>query len=193
MRTCRRVACSATLMLLVALAAASASDASRGIQLSQSRITASGRLTMAGNSVCDVSITATTNSVTLLKQTGVTQFTLTAGSGTCTGPIGSATLTLLTPWNGRYVSFRGTLPNITGINVMYTNAGWRGTYALIGSCLWGGALTGVTWNVSGGTWVSVTYNSSPVPLVSGTAFCPSTDIRSGTLTVVSPIPTVTLV
>ena len=177
--------------------AASTAQASRGIRLSSSGpITATGRLTMNGSTICTVSLTLTA-ATTLSKTRGITQGTVTAGSITaCSSPIGVNSGVVLTPISIEYDSFTGLLPNISGINIIASNAGFR-LDAFGGGvrCLYGGRMTGITFNITGGRVTGVTFASNTLPLVAGSGLCPAGGTVAGPLTVTpaSSAPTVTLV
>ena len=179
---------------LLAIAATTA-QASTGVSLSSGGpITATGRLTMNGSTICTVSLTLT-SSTTLRKTTGVTQAQVTAGSITaCSSPIGVNSGAVLTPINIQYASFSGTLPNITGIGVTAPNAGFRlDAFSGAVRCLYGGNMTGITFNITGGRVTGVTFASNRLPLVSGSGLCPADGTVAGPLTVQGTAPTVTLV
>lgn len=181
-------------VIAIGAVGATTAQASRGIRVSTSTITASGRLTLnAGATVCNVSLTLNIPLILIAKVTGTNQGTVTRGSITnCSGLASSGTV--LTPINVQYRSFSGVLPRgITRITIIAPNAGFLLNTALAGSCLYGGALDNVGFPVTGGTTVSSVdfTGSSTLPKVSGGPFCPATGSITGSLTVSPPV-TITL-
>lgn len=109
----------------------------------------------------------------------------------CTG--GRATvLTETLPWHIRYDSFAGTLPNITSIRVLLSNASFQiAARTIFGdiTCLARSepsrpAEGRITRNVTTGQVTGLVAEPvPPIPIVSGSGFCPEEGTFSGTGTV----------
>lgn len=170
-------------------------QASRGVSLSATTISASGQLTLNGSVICTVSLTLVARSSTVTKTVGTTQANVTAGTITACSGLGMQRGTVLIPAGGipvQYASFSGTLPSITSININAINPGFEITGTLA-TCLYQGNLNGIRFVVSGGRVTAASFTgSNALPLSRGTLFCPSTGTITGSLAVAAP-PTVTLV
>jgi hypothetical protein len=95
-------------------------------------------------------------------------------AGNCTG--GTATvLTATLPWHITYRSFTGTLPNITGVNILLVNASFQIQPAGSLTCLARTTTTNPaigTVNVSGGRATSLTAEENAgIPLTGAGGFC----------------------
>lgn len=182
----------AAAVALVALSASSTALASRGIRFSNSTIAAGGRLTINGNGICDVLLTIVAANP-FLKVTGVNQGTMAGTIRACSGLGSTGAGTVLSGITVRYAAFSGTLPSIRGITIQSPNFGIQ-LATIIGNCLYGGSLTGLTFPVSAGQVTGVDFNaSSTLPRVSGAALCPATWTLRGALSTLGTPPTVTLV
>lgn len=183
----------AVAIVMVGAFGATTAQASRGITVTQTRITATGVLTLNGGlTVCNVSLTLSLGSTTLTKTRGTNQGSVTAGSITgCSGLASSGAV--LTPINVQYDTFAGTLPNITSISIVAPNAGFS-LNTLGGTCLYGGSLSGVRFLVTGGAISNVDFTgSNAIAKVSGGALCPSTGTITGPMTVTTTVPRIALV
>lgn len=197
MKTRFRLLLATALVALTALTASTA-QASNGVSTSATDITASGSLTMTGGIVCNVTLNLTLGSSTIAKR-AATFGGINAARSTITGCTGilaarspNNTGTILTGITTAYRSFTGTLPNIDRININAPGAGFL-LNTVAGSCLYGGTLDGISFNVSGGAISTVTFSGGTIPRVSGGGLCPTTGGITGTLTVTGTAPTVTLV
>lgn len=198
MKTRFRLLLAAALVVLTALTASTA-QASRGVSASATNITASGSLTMTGGIVCNVTLNLTLGSSTILKDTSARFGGINAANSSisgCTGILAARapnnTGTILTGITTVYRSFAGTLPNISRININAPGAGFL-LNTVAGSCLYGGTLDGISFNVSGGAISTVTFSGGTIPRISGGGLCPTSGGITGNLTVTGTAPTVTLV
>ena len=174
---------------------ATTAQGSTGIGLSSgSPVTATGRLTMNGSTICSWSLTLNFPA-TLRKAPGVNQATVSAGSiSACSPPIGVNSGVILTPFNIQYASFTGSLPGITGLNLKSPDFGFRlDAFSGFVRCLYGGNFTGMTLNIVGGTLRTATFATNRIPLVVGSGLCPADLTFAGTITVQNVPPTVLLV
>ncbi|MBB4661622.1 hypothetical protein [Conexibacter arvalis] len=191
-------------LLFVALAAlatvafsTSVAQASRGVSINRTSIGAGGRLTLNdGDTVCDVLLTLTTAaSIAKVIDTrvgGVTGGTITNCNNLATS--GQVLATAAAPIPVLFSSWDGVLPTgITEINVYANPAGFL-LNTIIGSCLYGGRLIGIRFNVSGGNVTGATFNTNNLPGAAGNSiFCPASGNIRGTLTVLGTPPIITLV
>lgn len=155
-----------------------------------SSLGSSGKLTMNGALTCDVLLAITASSIDIPKRNGVVWSR--AGNGyirNCTGALaGSPNTGAILGMSFQYTSFSGALPNITRVQF----AAPDGTFVfrtIAGDCLYGGPISGLGIDMSGGSATGIDFDStSSIPRVSGSILCPSTATLRGDLTTFLPSP-----
>lgn len=192
------------IVLVTGLAATTAAQASRSVTVSSRNIGASGVLTLNDDRlICDVLIALTVTPSTTISKVAGTAFG-TAGNGyirNCSGPVAPSapnnTGTILGA-SLTYVSFSGSLPSPTRINIQSTDAGFL-VNTLAGSCLYRASaanpLTGVSLDFNGGspnTSTGATFTNDNIARASGSILCPTTGAIRGTLRTLPTAPTLTL-
>jgi len=125
--------------------------------------------------ICPVTLEGTFHSRTISKVANSLVGFITrafSASASCTGAGRAVVLAGTLPWHVRYESFEGTLPNITGINLLLEGASFLITEFGV-SCLYRGQARGTAVREAGG---AITLRADPnrlIPKSSGGILCPA--------------------
>lgn len=139
--------------------------------------------------VCPLTLETTFHSRTFTKTSGsligyMTRATVATPCGGGWGDMAFLSETL--PWHVRYVSFTGTLPNITSVRVNIIGFSWSYPGLGRGPCLYRSTEAGPApfiLNLSAGRVTSVTAAPAAVPLANAGLLCAETISYSGSGTV----------
>ncbi|MBB4663549.1 hypothetical protein [Conexibacter arvalis] len=189
-----RLALLSTALLALSVLFASSAHASRGLSVSPTTLTASGRLTMNGTITCTVTTNITANR-SIAKTAAATIGSVTSGTITGCSGLGITGGTFGVPSPFAYNSFTGTLPNITGLGATASIVSFtlRGTLPGATTCTYAGP---VNWRLIFLLlrWGEITWEIAQelLRMAGSDILCPARLSIAGTQTVASP-PTVALI